>query len=128
MKCAMMKILIACKEFPHSKVIGGPILIYNRLKYLAKNHRDFFTSPVPHYFLRIPASDGKNIILADRPDDFVKGIAELFGDTDLYRTIQTNARKLMEDRYAWEKGVAILEEVLEDMMSKPPSDQTEGRK
>ena len=34
----MMKILIACKEFPHAKVIGGPIIIYNRLKYLSKNH------------------------------------------------------------------------------------------
>lgn len=32
-----MKILIACKEFPHSKVIGGPIIIYNRLKYLSLN-------------------------------------------------------------------------------------------
>ena len=75
----------------------------------------------------IPASDGENIILADRPDDFVKGIADLIGDTDLYQRIQNNARKLMEDRYAWDKGVARLEEVLKDMMSKPPLDQTEGR-
>ncbi|GAG50985.1 unnamed protein product, partial [marine sediment metagenome] len=34
-----MKILITPKEFPHSKVIGGPILIYNRIKYLSKNHK-----------------------------------------------------------------------------------------
>jgi glycosyltransferase involved in cell wall biosynthesis len=34
-----MKILVVPKEFPHSKVIGGPILIYNRLKYLSKNHQ-----------------------------------------------------------------------------------------
>ncbi len=33
-----MKILLTCKEFPHSKVIGGPIIIYNRLKHLSKNH------------------------------------------------------------------------------------------
>jgi len=33
-----MKILLTCKEFPHAKVIGGPIIIYNRLKYLSKNH------------------------------------------------------------------------------------------
>lgn len=68
----------------------------------------------------IPASDGQNIILADRPDDFVKGIADLIGNPDLYQKIQKNARKLMEDRYAWDKGVARLEKVLEDMMSKPP--------
>ena len=34
-----MKVLIAPKEFPHSKVIGGPILVYNRIKYLSRNHK-----------------------------------------------------------------------------------------
>ncbi|OQX92202.1 MAG: hypothetical protein B6D58_04185 [candidate division Zixibacteria bacterium 4484_95] len=33
-----MKILFVPKEFPHAKVIGGPILIYNRIKYLSKDH------------------------------------------------------------------------------------------
>jgi len=33
-----MKILFTCKEFPHAKVIGGPIIIYNRVKYFSKNH------------------------------------------------------------------------------------------
>lgn len=92
-----MKILFACKEFPHSKVVGGPIIIYNRLKYLSRNHLvslaafaketekgsilsvqsfchdlqlvpfpsnrsplksvwDYFTSPIPHYFLRVHGS------------------------------------------------------------------------
>lgn len=76
----------------------------------------------------IPALSGENIILADTPDDFVKGIADLIENADLYRRIQNNARKLMEDHYAWEKGVARLEIVLEDMMSKPPLNQSEGRK
>ncbi|MFQ6039088.1 MAG: hypothetical protein ACE5LV_10795, partial [Candidatus Aminicenantales bacterium] len=34
-----MKILFACKELPHSRVIGGPIIIYNRMKHLSRNHR-----------------------------------------------------------------------------------------
>jgi glycosyltransferase involved in cell wall biosynthesis len=33
-----MKILFLPKEFPHAKVIGGPILVYNRIKYLSKNN------------------------------------------------------------------------------------------
>ena len=33
-----MKILFVPKEFPHAKVIGGPILVYNRIKYLSKNN------------------------------------------------------------------------------------------
>ena len=76
----------------------------------------------------IPASDGENIILADSPDKFVKGIADLMGDTRLYQKIQANARKLMEEKYAWEKGVARLEAVLEEMMSKPPKNSMQRRK
>lgn len=34
-----MKILFVPKQFPHSKVIGGPIIIYNRIKYLSRNHQ-----------------------------------------------------------------------------------------
>ncbi len=33
-----MNILFVVKEFPHSKVIGGPIIIYNRVKYLSRDH------------------------------------------------------------------------------------------
>ncbi|MBN2168256.1 MAG: glycosyltransferase [Actinobacteria bacterium] len=33
-----MNILFIVKEFPHSKVIGGPIIIYNRVKYLSEKH------------------------------------------------------------------------------------------
>jgi len=33
-----MNILFVVKEFPHSRVIGGPIIIYNRVKYLARDH------------------------------------------------------------------------------------------
>lgn len=101
-----MKILFACKEFPHSKIIGGPIIIHNRLKYLSKNHLvslvsffkdeekkyiptverfchdlklvpfpkkrsplkttwDYFTSPVPHYFLRVHGSRQMRETIAD---------------------------------------------------------------
>jgi len=33
-----MKILFIPKEFPHSRVVGGPIIIYNRIKYLSQNN------------------------------------------------------------------------------------------
>jgi polysaccharide biosynthesis protein PslH len=33
-----MNILFLVKEFPHSKVIGGPIIVFNRVKYLSENH------------------------------------------------------------------------------------------
>ena len=33
-----MDVLFIVKEFPHSRVIGGPIIIYNRVKYLSEKH------------------------------------------------------------------------------------------
>lgn len=33
-----MKILFLPKQFPHERVVGGPILIYNRIKHLSKRH------------------------------------------------------------------------------------------
>ncbi|MBN2200216.1 MAG: glycosyltransferase [Candidatus Aminicenantes bacterium] len=75
----------------------------------------------------IPARHGENILLADAPEDFAAGVLRLLGDEDLYRKIQGNGRKLMEDIYAWDKGVAVLEKILEDMMSRPPSHSAEGR-
>ena len=33
-----MKILFLPKEFPHSRIVGGPIIIYNRIKYLSQKH------------------------------------------------------------------------------------------
>jgi len=34
-----MKILFAPKEFPHARVIGGPIIVHNRIKYLSRRHQ-----------------------------------------------------------------------------------------
>jgi glycosyltransferase involved in cell wall biosynthesis len=75
----------------------------------------------------IPASDRENIILADNAEDFIKGIADLIGNHQLYQRIQSNARQLMEERYAWDKGAALLEAVLEEMLAKPPRYSIEGR-
>ncbi|MDH4219579.1 MAG: glycosyltransferase family 4 protein [Candidatus Aminicenantes bacterium] len=73
----------------------------------------------------IPALNGENIILADEPEKFAKGILDLISNTSLYQKIQTNGRRLMEDKYAWETGVAVLENILEEMMQYPPLNQNE---
>ncbi len=33
-----MKILFVCKTLPHAKVIGGPVIIYNRVRILSQRH------------------------------------------------------------------------------------------
>ncbi|MHB8894185.1 MAG: glycosyltransferase family 4 protein [Candidatus Geothermincolia bacterium] len=43
-----MNILFIVKEFPHSQVIGGPIIIYNRIKYLSRDHTVSCVAFAPH--------------------------------------------------------------------------------
>lgn len=33
-----MKLLFLPKQFPHARVVGGPILVYNRIKHLSRRH------------------------------------------------------------------------------------------
>jgi len=70
----------------------------------------------------IPAQDGENILIADKAEDFARNIHNLLSDASLYQKISRNGRRLVEDKYAWEKGVEVLEGVLEAMMAKPPRD------
>jgi len=68
----------------------------------------------------IPAQNGKNIILADNPEDFARGIDRLLQDDNLYNQISIHGRKLVEEKYAWGKGVEVLEGILAKMLDKPP--------
>lgn len=43
-----MNILFVVKEFPHSQVIGGPIILYNRIKYLSRDHTVSCIAFAPH--------------------------------------------------------------------------------
>jgi glycosyltransferase involved in cell wall biosynthesis len=68
----------------------------------------------------IPAMSGENIVIADDVEGFAQGINNLLNDESFFQKISQNARKLVEEKYSWEKGVEILEDVLEKMMEKPP--------
>lgn len=71
----------------------------------------------------IPASDGENILIADKPEEFAKKTADLIKNQAQIEKIRRNARKLVEEKYAWEKGVEVLEKILEKMMNKKPLTQ-----
>jgi len=74
----------------------------------------------------VPALQRENIILADKPEEFAQGILDLMTDDTLFERIRTNARKLVKEKYAWEKGVEIMEGVLVNMMKNSPSAQNQG--
>ncbi|MGB6864817.1 MAG: glycosyltransferase [Candidatus Aminicenantaceae bacterium] len=68
----------------------------------------------------IPSKNGENIIIADDTEDFAVGIEKLLKDRDLYERIRQAGRKLVEEKYAWAKGVEVLEGILEEMVKIPP--------
>jgi len=139
-----MKILFTCKEFPHAKVIGGPIIIYNRLKYFSKKHLvslaaffrpgeekhvpsvkpfchdlklvrmpakrsplkatwDFFTSPIPHYFLRTHGSKKMAATIAEMVEkdryDFVIGEYSVMGQ---FISLQSAGLSLFMNAIIWQ--------------------------
>jgi len=55
--------------------------------------------------------EGKHILLANNPDEFVNKINLLLNDKKLYQTIQKNAYKLIKDKYSWSKIAKKLEKV-----------------
>jgi glycosyltransferase involved in cell wall biosynthesis len=65
----------------------------------------------------IPANHRENIIIADSPSSFVQEISELLSDDVLYERIREKARKMVEEKYAWEKGVEVLKKTLNEMMA-----------
>jgi len=69
----------------------------------------------------VPAVQRENIIVADNPEEFTQGILDLMTDDSLFERIRKNARRLVEEKFAWQKGVEVMEGVLEKMMKRIPS-------
>lgn len=68
----------------------------------------------------IPASTMENIIIADAPNEFAQGIFTLMKNDELFQKITKAARKLVEERYTWEKGVEVMEGILKKLMAAKP--------
>jgi glycosyltransferase involved in cell wall biosynthesis len=60
--------------------------------------------------------DGDNIMLAETPGQFIRSTEELLQDEELHRRVGINGRRLVEENYSWQKGVEILERVLERLV------------
>lgn len=64
----------------------------------------------------IAYEDGKNILIADKPDLFAQHVLRLISDNDLRKNIGVNARALVESRYNWDKIGAKLLDFYEDIV------------
>jgi glycosyltransferase involved in cell wall biosynthesis len=50
----------------------------------------------------LQVSPGKNILVADTPEDFATAVHNLLGDAALRQCLATAGRKLVEEKYSWE--------------------------
>lgn len=65
----------------------------------------------------IGAKEDLEIIIAKNAQDFVVRIKKLLGDKEFYETISKNARRLIEEKFNWEKIAEDLDFVYESVVS-----------
>jgi len=68
----------------------------------------------------VPIHQRENIIVADTPDEFARGILDVMNNDPLFERIRTKARKMVEEKFSWERGVQIMGEVLKRMLKEKP--------
>lgn len=61
----------------------------------------------------LPVEHGKNILLADAPDEFAGHVVGLLGDSQARQTLGRNARRLVEERFSWSAVTDHFEHALE---------------
>lgn len=61
----------------------------------------------------LEATSNKNVIIADKPEDFAQKAIELLGNQKLCQSLGSEGRKLVEEKYDWDKIAGKLGEVWE---------------
>ena len=74
------------------------------------------TSPEGIYGINVTSEE--NIITAGEPEEFARRVIELLNDEELRNRIGANARKLMEEKYSWERMTDMLNEVFLKVVNK----------
>jgi glycosyltransferase involved in cell wall biosynthesis len=64
----------------------------------------------------VNAENGRDMIVADDPEDFAAAVIRLLGDEGLRDRLGKKARELAVERFSWEKGVEDLERVLREVV------------
>ncbi|MCD5402078.1 glycosyltransferase family 4 protein [candidate division NPL-UPA2 bacterium] len=64
----------------------------------------------------VPVDDMNNILIADDIDTFIDKTIRLFKDDGLYRRVSENSKRLVEEKFSWQKGIEILEKTLEKLL------------
>lgn len=64
----------------------------------------------------IPAQIGENCLLADDPDIMAENIKLLLEDEYLNRRLAANARRMVTERFAWDRTIDLLEDIFQNLL------------
>jgi len=65
----------------------------------------------------LPVGPGKDILLADTPDDFAQSVICLLRDANLRRRLGTGARSLVQEKYSWKRVAESFGRILQDSVT-----------
>ena len=62
---------------------------------------------------------GKDFLVAKNATEYVQAVCRVFGDPDLAIALAENGRRLVEEKYTWEKTTERLESLYEELLQRP---------
>jgi sugar transferase (PEP-CTERM/EpsH1 system associated) len=66
----------------------------------------------------IEARDGEHLLVADAPEAFARHVVRVLRDPTLAGFLAANGRRLVEERYTWERSVGELERIYRDVSAR----------
>jgi glycosyltransferase involved in cell wall biosynthesis len=67
----------------------------------------------------LPVTHGKDILLADTPEEFAAQVVRLARDKSARDALGASARRLVEENYSWASVVGSIDAVLQKALAKP---------
>jgi glycosyltransferase involved in cell wall biosynthesis len=67
----------------------------------------------------LPIRDGKELLIADRPEDFAQSVIRALGDAQFAAKIGERARTLVCERFGWERAAQAFMQVCEQVANRP---------
>jgi len=69
---------------------------------------------------------GRNIFIADEPEEFANKVIELLNDEELRKNVGMNGRKLVEDEYSWDMLTPRLINIFYDVLGEHKNSRVEN--
>jgi glycosyltransferase involved in cell wall biosynthesis len=66
----------------------------------------------------IKAAPGKDILVADTPEEFTQKVIDLLTNRNLRHKLTTNGRQKVEEEYSWDSRAIMVQEIFNRLLSR----------